>query len=67
MNERSAVMARVRWRASWWSPSTSWRVRYFFRVVDARRFAERQRALGYRTRVDVADRPVRFGPQAEGE
>ncbi len=67
-------IARVRYRGSWWSPSTATRVRIYARSADAWAAFYRLKAEGYMVEVTHAERtpwrmvhpaPWSTGPDAE--
>jgi hypothetical protein len=63
-------IARLRWRAPWWSPSTATRVTIYARPSDAWAARDRFEAKGYKAEVSIADRTawrmVRPGPWSTG-
>lgn len=66
----STTIARLRWRAPWWSPSTATRARIYARPGDAWDAADRLTAKGYKAEVSMAERTtwrmVRPAPWSTG-
>lgn len=52
----STAIARLRWRAPWWSPSTATRARIYARPGDAWDAFDRLTAEGYKAEVSMAER-----------
>ena len=53
---RTVTIARLRWRAPWWSPNTATAVRVYARPADAQKAATRRAFAGYEVELSFAER-----------